>query len=91
MYKGRHCIESDYYLLEINIRDFLSVIKRDNFTLKEVEKYLNTFSDYDSDIFLKLRTYLEKISLDKEKYLIRITNLLEELKSNVLVDIREHN
>ena len=34
---------------------------------------------------------LEKLSTEKDKYLSKITNLLDELKNNVLVDIREHN
>lgn len=91
MYQGRHCNVSDYQYLEKITHRFLSIINRDNFDIKELDNYLNTFSDFDLEISSKIRINLEKISLDKDKYLLKISNLLEELKNNVLVDIKEHN
>ena len=87
MYKGRHCISSDYQLLEKISQEFLLKINRDIFDIKDVQKYLNTFSDFDFDIASKIRFNLEKSEVNKHK----IIDLLNELKSNVLVDIREHN
>ncbi len=87
MYKGRHCIPTDYQLLEIVSQEFLLEINRDNFDIKDVEKYLHTFSDFDFDIASKIRFNLEKSIVNKDK----IIDLINELKSNVLVDIREHN
>ena len=87
MYKGRHCIPSDYQILEIVSQEFLLKINRDNFDIEDVEKYLHTFSDFDFDIASKIRFNLEKSEVNKHK----IVDLIDELKSNVLVDIREHN
>lgn len=87
MYRGRHCIPSDYQHLENVSQEFLLEINRDNFDIKDVEKYLHTFSDFDVDIASKIRFYLEKSEVNKHK----IVDLINELKSNILVDIREHN
>ena len=91
MYQGRHCSASDYQLLAKFSKEFLSIINRDKFELKEVEKYLHTFSDFDDLITLKIRTNLEKINTEKELSMTKIRLLLEELSNNVLVDIKEHN
>ena len=91
MYQGRHCTYNDYQLLENISAEFLLIINRDNFNNYEVEMHLDTFSDFDIDISNKIRTNLEKLDLDKEVVINKIANLLNELKSNVLVDIREHN
>ena len=91
MYKSRHCIKSDYFYLDKISKEFLVVINRDNFSLDEVEKYLDTFSDFDSFISLKIRMNLEKMETDPSKYNNKIIDLIDELKQNVLVDIREHN
>lgn len=91
MYQGRHCSINDYQLLETISKDFLSFINRDNIDLNQHDRYLKIFSDFDFDISSKIRKCLEKLSTDKDKYLSKITNLLDELKNNVLVDIREHN
>lgn len=91
MYLGRHCSINDYQLLETISKDFLSFINRDNIDLNQLDRYLKIFSDFDFDISSKIRMCLEKLSTDKDKYLSKITNLLDELKNNVLVDIREHN
>lgn len=91
MYLGRHCNINDYQLLERISKEFLSFVNRDNLDLKDLNSYLKIFSNFDFDISSKIRMYLEKLSTDKDKYLSKITNLLDELKNNVLVDINEHN
>ena len=91
MYKDRHCSYSDYQLLENSSKDFMLIINRDNLDLKEVEYYLDTFSDFDFEIASKIRTYLNKINTDRSGVINKITELLEELRNNVLVDIQEHN
>ena len=91
MYQGRHCNINDYQLLERTSKEFLSFINRDNIDLNQLDRYLKIFSDFDFDISSKIRMCLEKLSTDKDKYLSKITNLLDELKNNVLVDIKEHN
>ena len=87
MYKGRHCLPIDYQLLEKTTLEFLLIINRDNFDVNEVDIQIDTFSDFDSNIASKIRMYLEKNEVDKTA----IKELLNELKNNVLVDIREHN
>lgn len=87
MHKGRHCIPNDYRYLEKISRDFLLTIKRDNYNINEINNYLNTFSDFDDDIAAKIRMNLKKNEIDYMK----INDLIEELKNNVLVDIREHH
>ena len=91
MYQGRHCTYSDYQLFENLSLKLLDVINRDNFELNDIECYLNTFSDFDSSISSKIRINLEKISVDKSLVMSKVKSLLEELKTNILVDIREHN
>ena len=91
MYQGRHCTISDYQLYEKTSQDFLNIINRDNFNIDELDNYLNIFSDFDFSLASKIRTYLEKMDSDRTVTIIKITKLLEELKSNVLVDLREHN
>ena len=91
MYQGRHCNYSDYRLLEKISDKFLLLINRDNFCLDEAKNYLDTFSDFDFEIASKIRTYLNKISTDRSGVINKITELLEELRNNVLVDVREHN
>ena len=91
MYQGRHCTYSDYQLLENISMEFLSILNRDKFDINEVENYLDTFSDFDFEISSKIRIHLEKIFIDRSGAISKITHLLEELKNNVLVDIREHN
>ena len=91
MYQGRHCTYSDYQLLENISKEFLSILNRDKFDINEVENYLDTFSDFDFEISSKIRMHLEKISIDRGGAIAKITHLLEELKNNVLVDVREHN
>ncbi len=91
MYQGRHCNYSDYQLLENSSQIFLQIINRDNFDISEVEKCLSTFSDFDFELSSKIRIYLNKINDDRSGAIIKITHLLNELKNNVLVDIREHN
>lgn len=91
MYQGRHCNINDYQLLERTSKEFLSFINRDNIDLNQFDRYLKIFSNFDFDISSKIRMCLEKLSTDKDKYLSKITNLLDELKNNVLVDINEHN
>lgn len=91
MYQGRHCSYSDYQYLEKISNRFLLIINRDNLDNIEIENILNNLSDFDLEISSKIRINLEKMSIDKSKHLLKINNLIEELKNNVLVDIREHN
>jgi len=91
MYQGRHCQYTDYQLLENTSQKFLQIINLDNFVINEVEKYLSTFSDFDFNLSSKIRIYLNKIDDNKIGVINKITHLLDELKNNVLVDIREHN
>ncbi len=91
MYQGRHCNYFDYRLLEKISDKFLLLINRDNFGFDEAKNYLDTFSDFDFEITSKIRIYLEKINSDRSGAINKINQLLEELKNNVLVDIREHN
>ena len=91
MYLGRHCNKNDYLYLERISKEFLILINRDNYDIELTKSYLKAFSDFDFEISTKICIYLDKISIDKDKYLNKIVALLEELKTNVLVDIREHN
>ena len=91
MYLGRHCNINDYQYLERTSKEFLLAINRDKLELNEVELYLNTFEDFDFEISSKIRMYLNKLNVDRSKAISQINTLLEELKNNVLVDIREHN
>ena len=91
MYQGRHCTSSDYQLLEQLSQEFLNLLNRDNFNIDELDYYISTFSDFDFDLSSKIRIYLNKIDDDRSGVINKITHLLDELKNNVLVDIREHN
>ena len=91
MYQGRHCTYQDYDLFKKISEDFYLIINRDNFELNEVDNYLDTFSDFDNVVALKIRINLEKMASDKPLAIRKIKALLGELENNILVDIREHN
>ena len=91
MYKGRHCIPSDYQFLEKISQEFLSKNNWDNLSSKEIDNFVNFIKDYDEDIAFKVRIHLEKSGVDSLTRKKKIIDLIDELKNNVLVDSREHN
>ena len=91
MYKGRHCIESDYYLL-VKETDKILLLLKDEETevLPELVKYIDFISYFDEDIANKMRFHLDKDNIDRRKMVDIIKRNFEELKQNVIVDINEH-
>ena len=91
MYKGRHCIESDYYLL-VKETDKILLLLKDEETevLPELVKYIDFISYFDEDIANKIRFHLDKDNIDRRKMVDIIKRNFEELKQNVIVDINEH-
>lgn len=90
MYKGRHCVTSDYHLLEKISQEFLSKNNWDILSSKEIDNFVNFIKDYDEDIAFKVRMHLEKSGVDPLTRKKKIIDLIDELKNNVLVDIKEH-
>ena len=91
MYKGRHCVPSDYQLLEKYSREFLNKNNWDNLSKTEISNFVNFIKDFDDDIAFKVRMHLGKSGVDSIAKKKKIIDLIDELKNNVLVDIREHN
>ena len=91
MYKGRHCIESDYYLLVKETDKILLLLKDEEAeVLPELAKYIDFISYFDEGIANKIRFHLDKNNFDRKKMVDTIKRNFEELKQNVIVDINEH-
>ena len=90
MYKGRHCIESDYYLLVKETDKILLLLKDEVEVLSELLKYIEFIADFDEQIAAKICFYLDKDNIDRRKMVDIIKSNFEELKQNVIVDINEH-
>ena len=90
MYKGRHCIESDYRLLVKETDNIISLLSSDVDTYSSLVRYIDFIEDFDEDIANKIRFHLKKDNLDKTKMIRVITRYIDELKQNVIVDIQEH-
>lgn len=91
MYKGRHCEESDYILLVRETEKIISLLSKDIDAYSSLINYIDFISDFDEDIASKIRFHLDKDNLDKSKMIRVISRYVEELKRNVIVDIKEHH
>ena len=91
MYKGRHCVESDYYLLVKETDKILLLLKDEEVeVLPSLLKYIEFISDFDEDIASKIRFHLDKNNINRSTMIDVITRNVDELKQNVIVDLKEH-
>ncbi len=94
MYQGRHCSYIDYELLERASSRYLMLLNnRDSGAfLTEQDNFISVINDFDYNLASKLK---EELLLAKENNrwdlaINAVNKYINELKNNVLVDIREH-
>ena len=93
MYNGRHCTQQDYEVLVRETEKLLEMLKAIELVEQcpELKKYFNLVERFDAEIANKLRFHLSKDKIPVSKMIEIITRYIDELKQNVLVDIKEHN
>ncbi len=96
MYNGRHRHQDDYYkVLELS-NHFFSLLKNKNPKYEDYGRYLykeiKEFDELLSDRFLLvLQNSNKNLEVDYQNLENRTRNIIEELLSNILTDIKEHN
>ena len=90
MFDGRHCVENDYRLLVNETNKILELLKSDIDPYQALLKYIEFIANFDEEIASKIRFHLNKDNPDKTKMIDVINRYIDELKQNVIVDIKEH-
>ncbi len=96
MYNGHHCCQEDYYkVLELS-NHFFSLLKNKNPNYEDYGRYLykeiKEFDELLSDRYLLvLQNSNKNLEVDYQNLENRTRNIIEELLSNILTDIKEHN
>ena len=88
MYNGRHCTIIDYDRLVLKTDQLINKVKTSSDF--DLSSYIEFIAMYDEDIASKLRFHLNKDEKDINIIISTINRYIDELKSNVLVDIQEH-
>ena len=92
MFDNRHCVETDYVLLDKETNKIINSILNNSTSLKdELNAYLKLISRFDLDIVEKLTYCLSRDNLSPNEMVNIINQYINTLKQQVLVDIREHN
>ena len=92
MFNNRHCTYSDYRLLVTSSDHFLSLLNtNDKDYLENLDSFLDLIRQFDNDIASQIYVVMVDIKLNKEQKYIRVSEIIESLKRNVLVDIQEHD
>ena len=96
MYNGRHCYKEDYYKVLDLSNHFFSLLKNKNPNYEDYGHYLykeiKEFDELLSDKFLLvLRNSKKNLEVDYQNLENRTRNIIEELLSNIAIDIKEHN
>lgn len=99
MFDNRHCTKKD---LELLVKETSVIKKCILFNSSKIEKsgidiieaplrnYFDVINRFDSDIASKMQFRIEVIKNDYKKIISIIDECFENLKQNVVVDIREH-
>ena len=91
MFSNRHCTYSDYRLLVDSGDHFLSLLKtNDKDCLENLDSFLDLIRQFDNDIASQIYIVMVDTKLEKEQKYNRVSEIIESLKRNVLVDIQEH-
>lgn len=91
MFNNRHCTYSDYRLLVDSSDRFLSLLNtNEKDCLENLESFLDLIKQFDNDIASQIYVVMVDTKLNKEQKYIRVSEVIESLKRNVLVDIQEH-
>ena len=91
MFNNRHCTYSDYCLLVDSSDRFLSLLNtNEKDCLENLETFLELIRQFDNDIASQIHIVMADTKLNKEQKYIRVSEVIESLKRNVLVDIQEH-
>ena len=92
MFNGRHCIPSDYKLLENATSKYIFILekKSEHAFDSELNLFIDLIKQFDADIAEHLRVKIFFNKGNYEKCISIVKDETDELKRNVLVDIREH-
>ena len=91
MFDGRHCTLDDYLLLQKYSESFFKYFKWDKCYEDDYKNFVQFIEDFDFEIASKMRWCLVNYEIPPEEKKQIIADLIDELKLNVLVDVREHN
>ena len=94
MYNGRHCVENDYYIVNnLIVRFFTYINKKDLKAISYGLSIVDEIANYDSDIANKFLLVLKETERSHDLNMLNKKSrpLLEELISNIIIDIKEHN
>lgn len=92
MFNGRHCTQHDYLLLEKRANSFLHLLENkdlDAFS-SQLENFIDFINQFDRDLGEHLRMKLMFNKGNFDKCIDIFLSEINELKSNVFVDIKEH-
>ena len=87
MFDGRHCTKEDLDLLVDNTNKVLSELSKGD--KNGLERFLKLIDRFDVEVSRRIRYQIKDVD-DSEKIKRIISNNIDELKQNVLVDINEH-
>lgn len=91
MFNNRHCTYSDYRLLVDSSDHFLSLLNtNEKDCLENLDSFLDLIRQFDNDIASQIYIVMVDTKLNKEQKYNRVSEIIESLKRNVLVDIQEH-
>ena len=88
MFDGRHCTYRDYDLLVVETEKVLTSLY--NKEKDKIDEFIKLISRFDINIAKDLSREIKMAGDDYQKIAGIITHYTDELKQNVLVDIREH-
>ena len=92
MFDNRHCTTSDYSLLVKETDRIISIISDVNVNIeKGLENYIRFIARFDNDVADTLKYKLINKDISPSMMVSIINKHIDELKQQVLVDIREHN
>ncbi len=88
MFDGRHCTQKDYSLLVDETDKIIQSISNGYF---DIDNYVKFIARFDIDVADALKYKLSKIDISPSEMINVINKYIDELKQQVLVDIKEHN
>lgn len=88
MFDGRHCTQKDYALLVDETDKIIQSISNGYF---DIDNYIKFIGRFDVDVADTLRYKVSNKDLSPSEMIKTINKYIDELKQQVLVDIREHN
>ena len=87
MFDGKHCTKEDLDLLVLNTNNVLNALSEGD--RSGLDSFLKLIDRFDVEVSRRICYQIKDVN-DVEKLKRIISNNIDELKQNVLVDINEH-